>query len=129
MTERLLFLLLFLLNDGHPDQPTYQHHESQRQEGRPHHLQDLEAHIAQVQGVGQAGDDHTEEEDGTTHRHDNDGFAVDFPVTPGSGGPDGLTSGADAQGAGCLAGQKVLGLWRLLFNLQGLGEGLHGHRF
>lgn len=124
---RLLSLFLFLSDDGDPHQPAHQRHESQGQKGGPYHLEDRLGLNIQIQDIGQAGDGHPKEQGGTAHRHDDDGLVVDFPVTPGSGGPDRLTSGADAQGAGGLAGQQILGFWRLLVYLQGLRKGLHCH--
>lgn len=76
----------------------------------------------------QAGDDHPEEEDGCSDRHDNDGLVVYFPLAPGRAGPDRLAPGADAEGAGRVAGQQLLGRRGLLTPVRALGGVFHGDR-
>lgn len=73
----------------------------------------------------QAGDDDPEEEDSCSDRHDNDGLVVYVPLASGCTGPDGLTPGADAEGAGRVTGHQLLGLRRLLTPVRTLGGNFH----
>lgn len=118
-------LLLLLPDDGDPDKATNEEHKSQGQESRTTHfvnifVLDLEA--------GQAGDDNPEEENGCSDRNDNDRFVVYVPLASGCTGPDGFAPGADAKGAGCVTGQKLLGLRRLLTPIRAFGGNFHGDR-
>ncbi|KAL0596824.1 hypothetical protein AAY473_032151, partial [Plecturocebus cupreus] len=74
-----------LLPAGADPRPAHQHHESEGQEGRPYHFEDGEALLTQIQGIGQAGDDHAKKQDGATHGHDDDGLAMESPSVTQAG--------------------------------------------
>lgn len=53
---------------------------------------------------------------------------VYVPLASGCAGPDRLAPGADAEGAGRVTGQQLLGLRRLLAPVRALGGNFHGYR-
>lgn len=118
-------MLLLLPDNGDPDQATNKEHQSQGQESRTTHL--VEFFVVALD-ASQAGDDHPEEEDACSNRHDNDWLVVYVPLASGCVGPDRLAPGADAEGAGCVTGQQLLGLRRLLTPIRALRGNFHGDR-